>query len=167
MGFRIVFFSVFLLFSTFVVAQSLPVDPETGMVKYVGKRQVKPRCKKNTMKGMVEWSSAPLQFPPMVFSTIESDKDTLMLKAVTEVPSSNGLHPISFRLILVPGKKTFTFIASEFYFEDIRLSLDSWLKKYADTENKRSQRNVGLIIKGLDSHIFMSMNNLAETINNK
>ena len=167
MGFRTFLFSLFILFSVQLSAQTLPADPVTGKVKYEGNRKVKPWCKKKIMKGMVSWTSVSQQFPPMVFSVIESGKDSLMVKAVTDVPSLRGLHPISFRLILIPGKKTFTFVASEFYFEDIRLSLDTWLKKFADSENKKNQRNVELIIKGLDSHVFMSMNNLAESINNK
>ena len=167
MRFLSAFLLSLLLLSTLLSAQTLPVDSTTGMVKYEGKRKVKPRCKKKIMKELVAWTSVSHEFPPMVFSVIESSKESLMVKAISNVPSARGLHPISFRLVLVPTKRGFNFTATEFYFEDITLSLDTWLKKYDDTDNKRGQRNVELIQKGLDSHIFMSMNDLAESINNK
>ncbi len=116
---------------------------------------------------MNAWASRKLEYPPMVFSVIETGKDTLMLKAVTEVPSMKKLHPVSFRLILVPGKRKFDFRASEFYFEDIKLSLEQWLDKFKDSENSRHQRNYELITSGLDSHIFLSMNKLAEEFKEK
>lgn len=125
------------------------------------------KSKKKIMASMNIWVSGRLEYPPMVFSVIETGKDSLVLKAVTEVPSSKNIHPISFKLILIPKKKSFDFYASGFYFEDIRLSLESWLDKYSVAENERNQRNVELITKGIESHIFMSMNLLVEKINLK
>ena len=90
-----------------------------------------------------------------------------MVKAVTEVPSVRELHPISFRLILVPKKKAFWFQASEFYFEDIRLSLEKWLEKYDKSTSERHERNVEVITKGIDSHIHLSMNELVSIFNKK
>lgn len=141
----------------------LPTDSVSGEIVFTGKRSDKVRSKKKKMEGMIEWVSKPVSYPPMVFSIISSSNDTLIVKGVTEVPSIKGIHPISFKLELVSVKKGFRFRASKFYFEDIKLSLQEWLDKYATSENKRNQRNVELITKGVESHIFLSMNQLNDT----
>jgi hypothetical protein len=167
------FRSVILVFSFFFIVSlgfsqyDLPIDPQTGKVVFTGNRSIEMKSKKKIMLAMEEWVSKKLPYPPMVFSVIEASKDTLMVKAVTEVPSLNELHPISFRLILVPKKKAFWFQASEFYFEDIRLSLDKWLEKYGTSTNKRHVRNVEVITKGIDSHVFLSMKELVSIFNKK
>ena len=117
------------------------------------------------MAAMKEWVSASVESPPTVFSIIRSSADSLEVKAVAQVPSAHGLHPISFRLILVPFKNGFRFRASEFYFEDIRLTLETWLAKYGESQNDRNQKNVVMITKGISSHILLAMTNLAEKIN--
>ena len=119
------------------------------------------------MERMIGWSSERLQYPPMVFSVIRSTADSLELKAITEVPSAKGIHPISFRFILIPGKRIYHFRASEFYFEDIRLSLEAWFEKYEQADTARRKRNLELISQGIESHIFLSMNDLAELIDKK
>jgi len=145
---------------------SLPKD-KTGKIVFIGTRSIEMRSKKKIMAAMEDWVAKKLAYPPMVFSVIEVSKDTLMVKAVSEVPSAKELHPISFRLVLVPKKKSFWFRASEFYFEDIRLSLEKWLEKYGESTNKRQQRNVEMISKGIDSHVFLSMKELVSIFNNK
>ena len=151
-----------------VISQvQIPMDSTTGLVTYTGKRPINVRCKQKTMKKLNTWASAKQDFPNMVFSVISSGKDSLVLKAVTEIPSIHSLHPISFKFILIPSSKRFTYQASGFYFEDITLSLETWLKKYASSETKKTMRNVEMIIEGLDSHIFLTLNNLEAYINKK
>lgn len=139
-------------------------NPNTGEICLTGARAVQLRSQKKIMNEILSWSSARLDNPSMVFSIINSSEDSLVLKGLTEVPSSKGIHPISFRLVLLPGKKSFSFRADKFYFEDIKLSLQEWLDKYKASENSRSQRNVELIVQGVNSHIFLAMNHLADNI---
>lgn len=134
-------------------------------IVFEGSRKLNVRSKKKIMAGMVEFSSKKLDYPPMVFSVINNSGNVLELKAVSEVPSTRSLHPISFRLVLTAHKKEVRFHAGEFYFEDIRLSLNKWLEKYGDSENKRNQRNVEVVYRGIESHVMMSMNELAKHIN--
>ena len=162
------FFIFLFLGSTSIFAQKImPVHPETGMVYYEGTKKVKPKCKKKIYKKTEMWASEKLAFPPMVFSTISTSKDTLRLRAVTEVPSAKRLHPISFNLTIVAKKQSYFFIAGGFYIEDINLSLDDWLKKYADSENERILKNKDLLTKGLDSHVFLALEDLKKIINNE
>lgn len=165
-------YSILCLSLLFLVSLSygqgvLPKDPSTGKILFSGVKPIDEKSKKKIMIAMNEWVSKVLVYPPMVFSVIEVSKDTLMVKAISEVPSLNDLHPISFRLILVPQKRSFWYSASGFYFEDIKLSLDTWLKKYSESTNPRNIRNIEIVSKGLDSHIFMSMNQLVEVFNKK
>lgn len=139
-------------------------NPNTGEIYIAGFREVKVKSQKKIMNAILSWSSARLDNPAMVFSVISSSEDSLILKGMTEVPSSKGIHPISFRLVLHPGKKSFSFRADKFYFEDIKLSLQEWLDKYKTSENSRSKRNVELIVQGVNSHVFLAMNHLAENI---
>lgn len=165
--FRLSILSV--IFSLFFLSgraqKALPVNEKTGRIYYEGTKKVSLKSKKKMMAIMKDWTSSTIDYPPMVFSVISASKDTLQLKAVTEIPSKNGLHPISFRLKLVPQRNAFWFSATEFYFEDIRLSLEKWLEKYSDNGNDRNKRNVEVISSGVDSHIYMAMNKLMERIN--
>ena len=147
--------------------QSFPIDPESGNVYYEGTKRVLPKSKKKIFKRVVFWASKKQDFPPAVFSTIYSSNDTLIIKVVTEVPSAKRLHPISFKSRIVVSKQSFSFTAEHFYFEDVKLSLDQWLEKYADSENERHKKNLTLITKGLDSHVFLTFENLKKIINNE
>ena len=89
------------------------------------------------------------------------------MHGVTEVPSVKHLHPISFDSRIVIEKKAFQIDATNFYFEDISLSLESWVEKFKDSDNPRHIKNTELITKGLDSHIYLTIKNLKETINNQ
>jgi len=160
--------SLFMSFSAQVLAQkSFPVHPETGKVFYGGNRNVTPYCKKKIYKRAVAWASEKQTFPPAVFSISKSTKDTLWIKAVTEVPSIKHLHPISFDIRIVVGKRSFQFTAQNFYFEDITLSLEAWIEKFEDSDNQRHIKNSELITKGLDSHVFLTIENLKKNINNQ
>ena len=158
---------LFMLTLGAVGQKSLPLHPETGKVYYEGARKVKPKSKKKIYKKIEAWSAKKQDFPPIVFSTISSSKDSIRLKAVTEVPSSKRLHPISFKITLVVKKQSFLFIADGFYIEDINLSLDEWLEKYSASENERPIKNRVPIVKGIDSHVFLTFENLKKIINNE
>lgn len=161
--FKILVLAFFILGPAFAWSQdALPINEETGLITLEGSRKVDEKSKKKILEGMNSWVGKKLDYPPMVFSIISSDKSRIEVKALTELPSSKGLHPVSFRLVLIPGKRKFDFVANQFYFEDINLSLEQWYEKYGESTNERHNRNNELITTGLESHIFMSMNNLAE-----
>lgn len=160
----ILIFSIVLFSKTVFCQKDFQRNPETGEICITGFRAVNVTSQKKIMNQLLAWSSVRLDDPSMVFSIINSSADSLVLKGMTEVPSSKSIHPITFRLVLLPGKKTFSFRADKFYFEDINLSLQQWLEKYGTTENSRSKRNVELIVQGVNSHIFLAMNNLAKNI---
>ena len=154
--------------TTGIMAQKiLPINPETGKIYYSGNRDVKPRCKKKIYKRTEAWASDRQGFPPAVFSISKSAKDTLWIKVVTEVPSIKHLHPISFDTRIIVGSKNFQFTAQNFYFEDINLSLETWVEKFENSSNERHIKNTALITKGLDSHVFLTIENLKRIINNQ
>ena len=159
-------FYLFLSTSGYLFSQiQLPVNAATGLIEFSGKTKVNRRSKKKIMKITKEWTSTKLQNPGMVFSTAKTTKDSLWLKAMTEIPSMKHLHPVSFDLLLVVERKHFYYRATNFKFEDIDLTLDKWLEKYAHSDNERHQKNVDFITKGVDSHIAIAIRSLKEKIN--
>jgi hypothetical protein len=111
------------------------------------------------------WSGKRMVFPPMVFSVIHESKNRIILKALTEVPSQTGLNPISFKLDIMVSRKSFDFRADNFYFEDITLSLEEWIKKYGSSDSDRHKKTVDVIGKGIGSHVFLMLEDLKSEIN--
>jgi len=145
----------------------LPMDSAEGLIIYQGNKVITPSSKKNTLAVISAWAGEKQVFPPMVFSTINQSKSRIVLKAVTEVPSLKGLHPISFKLDILVSRKSFDFRADNFYFEDITLSLEEWLKKYGSSDNERHIKNVDMISKEIDSYIFLTLEDLKKRINSQ
>ena len=151
-----------------ITAQSIfPMDSTENMVIYRGKKDLDPVGKKKSMAIIKAWAGERMVFPPMVFSVIHESKERIILKALTEVPSQKGINPISFKLDIAVSRKSFDFRADNFYFEDITLSLEEWLKKYESSDSERHIKMVNLIGKGLGSHIYLALEDLKNQINKK
>ena len=158
-------FFVFVSTQTMTAQTSLPLDSAENLVIYRGTKSIDPSSKKRSIAIIKAWASQKKMFPPMVFSVIHETKSLIILKALTEVPGPKGLHPISFKLDIVLSRKAFGYRADYFYFEDINLSLEEWLKKYESSDNKRHVKTVEMIAKGLESHVFLSIEDLKNQIN--
>jgi hypothetical protein len=145
--------------------KAFPLDSTENLVIYRGEKSINACGKKKSIAVIKSWAGEKKMFPPMVFSVMHESKNRIVLKALTEVPSAKGLHPISFKLDIVVSRKSFDYRADYFYFEDIKLSLEEWLKKYALSDNERYIKMVDLVGKGLGSHIFLTLEDLKSQIN--
>ncbi|HAW51873.1 MAG TPA: hypothetical protein DCX54_06020 [Flavobacteriales bacterium] len=144
---------------------SFPLDSVSGLVTYRGIKHVDPLCKKKSMAVVKTWAGKRMVFPPGVFSVIHESKNRLILKALTEVPGPKGLHPISFKLDIMVSRKSIDFRADNFYFEDITVSLEEWIKKYGSSDSERHKKMVEVIGKGIGSHVFLMIEDLKNEIN--
>ena len=146
-----------------MTAQSL--DSTENLVIYQGKKVIEANSKKKSIAIIKAWAGKRMIFPPMVFSVFHESKDRILLKALTEVPGPKGLHPISFKLDIIVSRKYLDYRADYFYFEDIKLSLEEWLKLYETSDNERHRKTVDMVGKGIGSHIFLMLEDLKNQIN--
>ena len=156
----------FFLSSDLAAQYKLPYDSTAKLVVLKGTKPVDVRCKKKIMKAVHQWVNEKQVYPPLVMSTIHQSKHSIITKGVFEVPSKKGIHPLSFKLELTVGKKSIYYRFDNFYFEDISLSLEEWLKKYAEG-NERNRENANMVGKELDSYVFLSLQLLQNKINDQ
>ena len=168
---HLIMYSAIISFLLLVVPETaaaqtiLPLDSVENLIIFHGQKPINPTGKKKSFAVVKAWAGERMTFPSMVFSVIHQSKNQIVLKVVTELPSAKSIHPVSFKFDLVVSRKSVAYRADYFYFEDIKLSLEEWLKKYASSDNERHIKNVDIISKGLDSHIFLMLEDLINRIN--
>ncbi|MEQ8323676.1 MAG: hypothetical protein RIC15_12155 [Vicingaceae bacterium] len=146
---------------------SLPFDSTSNLYVLKGQRATEIACKKKVAKIIQVWLAEKQVYPPMVFSTIHRDKRYFVIKGLTEVPSKKGIHPVSFKLEVTLGRKAFGYRFDNFYFEDIKLSLEDWVQKYEASGNERNAANIKLVSGEIESYVFLTLELLTNKINDQ
>ena len=65
------------------------------------------------------------------------------------------------------NKRSVEYSISDFYIDEIEMTLDDWYEKYKTTDRKRVKRNVKFVTEGLDANMKLMISSFTDEITSK
>ncbi len=113
-----------------------------------------------------EWASDEKNLTYTQLKLDDEKFSFLEFKSSTKVPSVKQELKITYKLHFDLNKKSIEYRISDFYIDEIEMTLDDWYEKYKTSDRKRVKRNVKFVTEGLDANMKMLIASFTKELSN-